>query len=101
LRHPKLEVRGGQGCQSLAGWPPPEWAIVRFFFRFRPAAPGATEDAGRTIQFLKAEVTESRYRRIDLPVIDTIWENIPEPDRLVFRIPANRARVTLYQKIRP
>jgi 4-amino-4-deoxy-L-arabinose transferase-like glycosyltransferase len=97
----KLEVRGGQGCQSLAGWPPPEWAIVRFFFRFRPAAPGATEDAGRTIQFLKSEVTDSHYRRIDLPVIDTIWENIPEPDRLVFRIPANRARVTLYQKIRP
>jgi 4-amino-4-deoxy-L-arabinose transferase-like glycosyltransferase len=97
----KLEVRGGQGCQSLAGWPAPEWAIVRFFFRFRPAAPGATEDAGLTIQFLKSEVTESHYRRIDLPVIDTIWENIPEPDRLVFRVPSNRARVTLYQKIRP
>jgi len=46
-------------------------------------------------------VTESHYRRIDLPVIDTIWENIPEPDRLVFRVPSNRARVTLYQKIRP
>jgi 4-amino-4-deoxy-L-arabinose transferase-like glycosyltransferase len=97
----KLEVRGGQGCQSLAGWPPPEWAIVRYFFRFRPAAPGATEDAGRTIQYLRSELTERQYRRVDLPVIDTIWENIPEPDRLVFRIPANRPKVSLYQKIRP
>ena len=97
----KLEVRGGQGCQSLAGWPPPEWAIVRYFFRCRPAGPGATEDAGRTIQYLRSELTERQYRRIDLPVIDTKWENIPEPDRLVFRIPANRAKVSLYQKIRP
>src|SRR4030095_5028272 len=92
----KFEVRGGQGCQSLAGWPPPEWAIVRFFFRFRPAAPGATEDAGRTIQFLKSEVTESHYRRIDLPVIDTIWENIPEPDRLLSLIPAPPDRGAVY-----
>lgn len=99
--HTKLEVRGGQGCQSLADWPPPDWVIVRYFFRFRPAAPGAEEDAGRTIQFLRAEVTPSRYRRIDLPVVDTIWENIPEPDRLVFRPPSDRAKVSLYQKIQP
>jgi hypothetical protein len=46
-------------------------------------------------------VTPSRYHRIDLPVVDTIWENIPEPDRLVYRAPSDRARVTLYQRIRP
>lgn len=99
--HTTLEVRGGQGCQSLAGWSSPDWVIVRYFFRFRPSAPGAEEDASRTIQFLKSEVTPSRYRRIDLPVVDTIWENIPEPDRLVIRPPSDLAKVSLYQKIRP
>ena len=98
----KLDIRGGQGCQSLAGWPPPDWVIVRYFFRFRPAAaPGVEDDYGRTIQYLRSEVTPSRYHRIDLPVVDTIWENIPEPDRLVYRPPSDRARVTLYQRIRP
>lgn len=99
--HTALEVRGGQGCQSLAGWSSPDWVIVRYFFRFRPSAPGAEEDAARTIQFLRAEVTPSRYRRIDLPVVDTIWENIPEPDHRVVRPPSDRAKVSLYQKIRP
>jgi hypothetical protein len=99
--HTTLDIRGGQGCQSLAGWSSPDWVIVRYFFRFRPSAPGAEEDAGRTIQFLRAEVTPTRYRRIDLPVVDTIWENIPEPDRRVSRPPSELAKVSLYQKIRP
>jgi 4-amino-4-deoxy-L-arabinose transferase-like glycosyltransferase len=96
-----LEVRGGQGCQSLAGWPLPEWMIVRFFFRFRPVAPGVNEDTASTIEYLKAALTPSRYRRIDLPVVDTVWENIPEPDRHVFRPPAEGAKVSLHRKIQP
>ena len=95
-----LEVRGGQGCQSLAGWPPPDWVIVRYFFRFQPAAPGTKDDADRTLQYLRSEVTLQRYRRVDLPVADTIWENIPEPDRRVFRNPGNRPTITLYEKVR-
>jgi hypothetical protein len=98
--HTSLEVRGGQGCQSLDGWPPPDWVIVRYFFRFRPVAPGAKEDADRTLQYLKSTVTLPRYRRIDLPVADTIWENIPEPDRHVFRDPGERPKITLYEKVR-
>ena len=98
--HTGLEVRGGQGCQSLDGWPPPDWVIVRYFFRFRPVAPGAKEDADRTLQYLRANVTLPRYRQVDLPVADTIWENIPEPDRHVFRDPGNRPKITLYEKVR-
>ena len=87
----RLEIRGGQGCQSLAGWPPPDWVIVRYFFRFQPAAPAAKQDAERTLQYLKTGISQSAYRRIDLPVVDTIWENIPEPDRHVFRDPGRPA----------
>ncbi|MGH7302732.1 MAG: ArnT family glycosyltransferase [Candidatus Rokuibacteriota bacterium] len=97
----KLEIRGGQGCQSLAGWPPPDWVIVRYFFRFQPAAPGAQQDAERTLQYLKAEIPQHAYRRVDLPVADTIWENIPEPDRHVFREPAGGPKITVHEKARP
>ena len=95
----KLDVRGGQSCQSLVAWPPPDWVIVRYFFRFRPAPPGANEDADHTLQCLRSEVTASRYRRIDLPVEDTVWENIPAPDCLVHR-PCNRLKITLFEKLR-
>lgn len=98
--HTSLDVRGGQGCQSLDGWPPPDWVIVRYFFRFRPVAPGAQEDADRTLTYLKSTVTLPAYRRVDLPVADTVWENIPEPDRHVFRDPGQRPTITLYEKVR-
>jgi hypothetical protein len=92
---------GGQGCQSLAGWPPPDWVIVRYFFRFHPAASAAKQDAERMLQYLKTGISQSAYRRIDLPVVDTIWENIPEPDRHVFRDPGDRPKITVYEKVRP
>jgi hypothetical protein len=97
----RLEIRGGQGCQSLAGWPPPDWVIVRYFFRFQPAASAAKQDAEQTLQYLKTGLAQSAYRRIDLPVGDTIWENIPEPDRHVFRDPGNRPKIAVYEKARP
>ena len=96
----RLEIRGGQGCQSLAGWPPPDWVIVRYFFRFQPAAPAAKHDAERTLQYLKTDISRAVYRRVDLPVVDTVWENIPEPDRHVFRDPPNRPPVSVYEKAR-
>jgi len=97
----RLEVRGGQGCQSLAGWPPPDFVIVRYFFRFRPAAPGAREDTERTLHYLKSEIPPHLYRRVDLPAEDTVWENIPEPDRHVFRGGGDRPKITVYEKVRP
>ena len=94
-----LEIRGGQGCQSLAGWPLPDWIVARYFFRFRSSGPGAREDAERTLRYLRTEIPSERYRRVDLPVADTIWENIPEPDRHVFQAPTDRPPVTLYRKV--
>jgi len=97
----RLEIRGGQGCQSLAGWPPPEWVIVRYFFRFQPAASVARQDAERTLEYLKTGLARTAYRRIELPVVDTVWENIPEPDRHVFRDPGDRPKITLHERARP
>jgi hypothetical protein len=94
-------VRGGQSCQSLAGWPAPEWVIVRYFFQFQRYAPGAQADGDRMLRYLTAEVTLPRYRRIDLPVPDMPWENIPEPDQHEFRTPSDRPTITIYQKVGP
>lgn len=94
-----LEIRGGQGCQSLAGWPLPDWIVVRYFFRFRSSGPGDALDSERTLRYLRTEIPRERYREIRLPEVDTIWENIPEPDRHRFRAPADGPRVTLYQRI--
>ena len=64
--------------------------------------PAAKQGAERTLQYLKTGIPESAYRRIDLPVIDTVWGNIPEPDRHVFRDPGNwPRRISLYEKARP
>jgi len=97
----RLEIRGGQGCQSLVGWPPPDWVIVRYFFRFQPAEPAAKQDAERTLSYLKTDISQTAYHRVDLPVVDTIWENMPEPDRHVFRDPPNRPPISVYEKARP
>lgn len=94
-----LEVRGGQGCQSLVGWPLPDWIIRRYFFRFGTNSPGAEEDAERTIRYLRVEIPFRRYREIRLPVVDTIWENIPEPDSHVYRAPADGPGITIYRKV--
>jgi len=96
-----LEIRGGQGCQNLAGWPAPDWVFFRYFFRFRPAVTGAEKDEERTLHYLRTQVTPPRYKTFTLPVIDRIWENIPEPERHVFRVPGNWPQITVYQKTLP
>jgi Dolichyl-phosphate-mannose-protein mannosyltransferase len=96
-----LEVRGGQGCQSLAGWPAPEWVVVRYFYQFIRYAPGGKEDGERLARYLKSEVTQPRYRIVDLAVADTVWENIPEPDHHYYRAPRQWTNVRLYEKVRP
>jgi hypothetical protein len=96
-----FEIRGGQGCQSLAGWPAPDWVFFRYFFRFRPAVTGVERDEERTLQYLRTHVTLPRYKTFTLPVIDRIWENIPEPERHVFRVPGNWPPITVYEKARP
>jgi 4-amino-4-deoxy-L-arabinose transferase-like glycosyltransferase len=81
----KLEVRGGQSGESLAGWGPPEWIFVRGFFRFI----GRTikgSDAQATLDWLDA-IPWDQYMAIDLTIPDLAWESIPEPQWHWFRKP--------------
>jgi hypothetical protein len=92
-----LEVRGGQTGESLEGWGPPEWFIVRSFYRFGDRA-SMKEDADRVASWLKREMRWSEYERIELPVADVYWGNIPEPGLHRFRRPTGGARVVIGRK---
>lgn len=94
-----FDVRGGQGCQPLVDAPAPDWIVLRYFFRFLPLAPGASEDVARMRDYVRARISSGEYRRIDLPHVDTVWENIPEPRFHVYRVPAQGPPVTLYRRI--
>ena len=98
-----LEVRGGLGCQGFAGWPLPDWIIDRFF-RFgtneRGSSPGSAEDAERTHRYLR-EIPVTRYDETRLPVVDTVWENIPEPNMHIYRAPTDGRRITVHRKVLP
>jgi len=96
-----LEIRGGQGCQSLAGWPPPDWIVVRHFFRFRMLAPEGAEDEARTLRYLRAELSSGRYGAVELPYVDTVWENIPEPGVHVYQRAREGPRITVHRRIVP
>lgn len=95
-----LEIRGGQGCQSLSGWPLPEWVIVRYFVRFRQdgAPPEHDEDRRRMLEYVHA-LPWHTYRRTELPVVDTIWENIPEPGHHTFRVPRHGPPVVIHWRV--
>jgi hypothetical protein len=96
----RLEIRGGQGCQSLAGWPPPDRVIARYFSDFSPRRrpPSKTPSA--------RSVSEDRDLAVRVPPesicrSSIIWENIPEPDRAYFVTPGDRPKITVYEKARP
>ena len=96
-----LEIRGGDGCQSLAGWPLPDWIVARHFYPFRITAPGAGKKSEGTVRYLRTQIPLRLYRAIEIPYVDTIWENIPEPESHVYRAPRDGPRVTIYGKIEP
>lgn len=96
-----LEVRGGQGCQRPVLTPPPDWIVVRYFFRFGNPAPGSAEDAERVLRQLREDIPWQRYRPLQLASVDTVWENIPEPDRHLYRSPPTGHPVTIYRKAPP
>jgi hypothetical protein len=75
---PQLETRGGQSGESLDGWGPPEWVVVRRFFRFIiPKIPGS--DAQSVMDWLK-RLPWNEYQTFELLQPDLAWESIPEPE---------------------
>lgn len=95
-----LEIRGGQGCQRLDGWVLPEWVVVRAFFRpWSEASPRHREDWHRTRAYVAA-LPRTAYRSIELPVVDRMWEDIPEPGlRAMLREVPEHARVVVHRRI--
>jgi hypothetical protein len=79
------EVRGGQTGESLAGWGPPEWVVVRRFFRFIGRKIEGS-DAQATMDWLAA-IPWDHYEGISIPATDLAWESIPEPQWHWFRTP--------------
>jgi hypothetical protein len=88
---PGFEVRGGQSGESLEGWGPPEWMVVRTFFRFTVDK----EDVRAMMDWVNHSVPWNEYEVIELPMPDFHWESIPEPQWHCFRPPTvgKRARV--------
>lgn len=91
-----LEVRGGMTGQTLAGWGPPEWIVVRRFFRFG-GRPHLRADADAMAAWLERDVPWSRYREVLLPQPDLPWESIPEPHRHWYRAPKNGERLRIFR----
>jgi hypothetical protein len=96
----RLEVRGGQSGQRLDGWPPPEWVVVRRFFRFGDR-PHLQADAERMAAWLEREIPWDRYEEIRIPQPDLPWEGIPEPQMHYFRAPTRGEPVRILRLARP
>jgi len=82
-----LEVRSGQSGRPLAGWPEPEWLVIRSFFAFndRPAQRAETERMGAWLRSVVS--TNNHYHAVPAPWTDAAWDNIPEPHRHWYRVP--------------
>jgi hypothetical protein len=94
-----LQIRGGTSCQSLAGWPEPEWLVVRRFFRLNPVAAAGREDAVRVRDWVNARIVSGEYRRFELPAVDIAHDAIPEPDVHHYRMPRDGTRVAIWRRM--
>lgn len=81
-----LEVRGGQSGRPLAGWPEPEWIVIRYPFSFvdRPVLRADTE---RKRAWVQSVLDTNHYAVVPSPSTDTPWDNIPEPHLHWYRVP--------------
>jgi len=90
------EVRGGQSGQPLAGWPEPEWVIVRSFFRFADR-PQLRADAEKMLAWLNQLPAD--YQPVPAPWTDVPWDDIPEPQLHWFRVPEGGKPMQLYRRM--
>jgi hypothetical protein len=91
----RYEVRGGQSGQTLQDWTEPEWIINRSFFRFRDR-PILRADALNMRTWLNS--LPSDYKEVPAPWTDVPWDNIPEPQLHLFRLPPGEAKMKIYRR---
>jgi hypothetical protein len=89
-----FEIRGGQSGESLWGWGPPEWLVVRSFFRFTVDK----ADADAMMDWVNQAVPWNEYETIELPLPDYHFESIPEPQSHWFRPPTVGKRATIVRR---
>jgi hypothetical protein len=95
-----LDVRGGQSGQSLDDWPPPEWVVLRGFFRFGDRAIHKA-DAQRVVTWLQEHVPREQYEQIPVEGADFPWDDIAEPDLHWFRVPEGGKPMELFRRTTP
>lgn len=92
-----LEVKGGSTGEDPTKWGWPDWIFIREFFR--PAdRPAMLADLERQREWL-LQIPRTAYRQIDAGLVDTYWENIPEPAYHRFRTRTEGKPVTIWQRI--
>lgn len=96
---PRLDVRGGTGCEPLEGRPEPEWLVVRAFFRLNPLALAGREDAERVRRWVNALLGSGHYRRIELDAVDVVHDALPEPGLHLYRAPRDGPRVAVWRRV--
>ena len=69
-------------------------ALVPAFLAMTPQ--DSTADRVRMARWFQG-VDWTRYERTELPVVDTVWENNPEPRWHRFRMPASGPHVVVYR----
>ncbi len=92
-----LEVKGGSTGENLTEWDWPEWIIVREFFRFADR-PAMMDDLNRMRDWM-AQIPSDAYRKIDIGLVDTYWENIPEPSYHRFRTRTQGKHVRIWRRL--
>jgi hypothetical protein len=91
------EVRGGQSGRSLHGWAPPDWIVLRSFFRFGDR-PELKADARAMASWLNEEVPREQYEQMPAPWTDVPWDDIAEPQLHFFRIPEGGKPMELFRR---
>ncbi len=94
--HTGLNTRGGLSGSSLAGWTQPEWIILRAGFRPLPRTMESRRNYAAVAAHFRSCVPWDRYRSISFPVVDTLWENIPEPEAHLYRHPTKGPPLVLH-----
>jgi len=92
-----LDIKGGQTGEDLSSWPPPDWIIIRSFFRFSDR-PAMKKDADQMRDYLNTRIPKPEYRLMEIPYVDIYWENIPEPLFHRFRTPKKGKRVQIWER---
>jgi len=92
------EIKGGLTGEDLASWTMPDWIVLRSFFRFGDR-PAMKLDSYRMQDYLRS-LPGAAYTDVEAGIVDTYWENIPEPALHRYRTPVAGPHVRVLERLR-